>query len=247
MPTDQDISETRVAQAAERLRAWLVSGQFRPGDQLPTQIELAESFGLSRSVIREAIATLKAEGSLTSRRGAGVFVASSVTIPFRLHNADLSQIPQVLNLLELRAAVEIEAAGHAAQRRTPTQMKDIREALDRIDANIGSETDTIAGDQDFHLAIARAAGNPRFTEFLDFLRGILIPRQTIRLKADASVGTEGYLRMLQREHREIEDAIRIGDPVGARAAMRRHLGDGARRYRQWAEDSAADTAVQAAK
>ena len=89
--------------------------------------------------------------------------------------------------------------------------------------------------------MARASGNPRFEEFLGYLRDLLIPRQQVRVQADPSVGHSGYLRMLQREHGEIEQAIRIGDAVEARAAMRRHLIDGAQRYRRWAEDATATT------
>jgi DNA-binding FadR family transcriptional regulator len=225
------------------MRAWLASGGFSAGDRLPSHDELAASFGVSRSLLREAIAALKAEGLLTSRRGAGVFVARPAAPPFRLSGEDLNQIPGILNLLELRAAVEIEAAGHAAQRRTQAQADAIRAALARIDDEIERGAAAVDADLEFHLAIAAASNNPRFSEFLGYLRTLLIPRQQLRSSSDPVVAHAGYLRMLQREHGEIEQAIRVGDAVEARAAMRRHLVDGAQRYRRWAEQAEAAAAA----
>lgn len=237
----QDADTTR--SGVEKLRAYVMNGTWAAGDKLPTQADLCAELGVSRSVLREAMATLKAEGLLTSRQGAGVFVGKRSPSPFRLAGDDLDQIPGILNLLELRAAVEIEAAGLAAMRRTTEQAGRIRAAWGRIEDAIDDPEGSITADREFHLAVARASGNPRFEEFLGYLRDLLIPRQQVRVQADPSVGHAGYLRMLQREHGEIEQAIRIGDAVEARAAMRRHLIDGAQRYRRWAEDATATTSV----
>ncbi|WP_226781215.1 FadR/GntR family transcriptional regulator [Oceaniglobus trochenteri] len=233
---DQTTPAGTMANAAEKLRGYVANGRWNVGDKLPPQSNLAETLGISRSVLREAVATLKAEGLLTSRQGAGVFVAKLSSSAFRLSEDDLDQIPGIVNLLELRAAVEIEAAGLAAARRTGEQADMIRAAWVRIEDAIDDPEASIAADRDFHLTVARASDNPRFEEFLGYLRDLLIPRQRIRLQADPAVGHAGYLRMLQREHGEIEQAIRVGDVVEARAAMRRHLVDGATRYRRWAEE-----------
>lgn len=223
--------------AVEKLRSYVISSDLRSGDKLRPQSELAEMLGVSRSVLREAVATLKAEGLLTSRQGAGVFVANQSTMPFRLSGGDLDQIPAIVNLLELRAAVEIEAAGLAALRRTEAQAVAIRQAWEQIEGAVDDPEASIIADREFHIAIARASGNPHFPEFLEYLRDLLIPRQRLRFRSDPSVSHGGYIRMLQREHGEIEQAIRIRDAVEARAAMRRHLFDGAQRYRLWAEDA----------
>jgi DNA-binding FadR family transcriptional regulator len=220
----------------DRLRDYVANGRWAVGDPLPPQVELAQRFRVSRSVLREAVAALKAEGLLTSRRGAGVFVAAPAPPPFRLSGDTLGALPGILAMQELRAAVEIEAAGLAAQRRSGAQAESVRAAFERIDATIHEETDAIEADFGFHLAIAEATGNPRFPEFLAYMRGLLIPRQQVRLQTDPAAGHAGYLRMLQREHGEIEQAIRVGDAVEARAAMRRHLVDGAQRYRRWAQE-----------
>ena len=237
--TERGADTTR--SGVEKLRAYVMNGTWVAGDKLPTQADLCAELGVSRPVLREAMASLKAEGLLTSRQGAGVFVGKQSPSPFRLAGDDLDQIPGILNLLELRAAVEIEAAGLAAMRRTTEQADMIRAAWGRIEDAIDDPEGSIAADREFHLAVARASGNPRFEEFLGYLRDLLIPRQQVRVQADPSVGHSGYLRMLQREHGEIEQAIRIGDAVEARAAMRRHLIDGAQRYRRWAEDATATT------
>ena len=237
------IDSRHVSDAVHRLRDLASDPDRSVGDQLPTQTELAKRFGVSRSVLREAVATLKAEGLLTSRQGAGVFIARPAPPPFRLSGDDLDQIPGILNVLELRAAVEIEASGHAALRRSQAQADALRDALTRIEHEIDRGETAIDADLDFHLAIAEAANNPKFGEFLSYLRSLLIPRQRVRLHADPAMGHVGYLRMLQREHGEIEQAIRIGDAVEARAAMRRHLVDGARRYSRWAEEAGAHIAA----
>lgn len=228
--------ETRVSHVVARMRKLVGDGAWRPGLKLPTQDQLAAEFRISRSVLREAVAMLKAEGLLTSRRGSGVYVAKSPPPFVRLSGEDLDQMPGILHLLELRAAIEIEAAGHAALRRSERQARAISAALALMDAEIEASENAIQADLEFHLAIAEASNNPRFSEVLGHLRELLIPRQRVRLRTDPALGHAGYLRMLQREHREIEAAIRVGDAVEARAAMRRHLVDGALRYRRWAED-----------
>ena len=234
--TDGPVEPEAVRGVVDRLRDYVANGRWAVGDPLPPQVELAQRFRVSRSVLREAVATLKAEGLLTSRRGAGVFVAAATPPPFRLSDETLDALPAILDMQELRAAVEIEAAGLAAQRRGEAQAEAVRAAYARIDAAIDEEAGAIEADFAFHLAIAEATGNARFPEFLAYMRGLLIPRQQIRLQTDPAAGHAGYLRMLQREHGEIEQAIRVGDAVEARAAMRRHLVDGAQRYRRWAQD-----------
>lgn len=225
-----------VRDVVDRLRDYVSNGRWSVGDSLPPQVELAQRFRVSRSVLREAVAALKAEGLLTSRRGAGVFVAAPAAPPFRLHGETLAALPAILDVLELRAAVEIEAAGLAAQRRSAAGADAVRAAFERLNEAIDEEAGAIDADYGFHLSIAEATGNPRFAEFLAYMRGLLIPRQQVRLQTDPAAGHAAYLRMLQREHGEIEQAIRVGDAVEARAAMRRHLVDGAQRYRRWAQD-----------
>jgi DNA-binding FadR family transcriptional regulator len=228
------------ADVAARLSALIENGTLAPGARLPPEHALTAQFNVSRSVLREAVAALRAEGLLASRRGSGVYVAAAEPRrPFRLAVADLEAVPGILNVLELRAAIEIEAAGLAAQRRTPAQARRISEAFESIDAERRKGASGADADFAFHMAIAEATNNPTFASLLGYLRTLLIPRQRVRIETDPAAGQDAYLRMLQREHRDIEQAIVAGDAVGARAAMRVHLVDGAQRYRRWAQEAAA--------
>src|SRR5579864_1542854 len=103
---------TLTAELIARLTADIVSGKFSPGSRLPTEQEMIAATGVSRTVVREAVAALRAEGLVTTRQGAGAFVAADATRqPFRLARHGLSSIAEVLNVMELRVSVETEAAG----------------------------------------------------------------------------------------------------------------------------------------
>lgn len=231
--------QSLAAEVASRLAGIIELGNLAPGQRLPPEHVLTSQFNVSRSVLREAVAALRADGLLSSRRGSGVYVPTEgPKRPFRVAAADLDAIPGILQVLELRAAIEIEAAGLAATRRTLSQARAITAALEQIDDEAHRGASGADKDFAFHMAIAAATGNAQFTNILSYLRTLLIPRQRIRIQTDPAAGRDAYVRMLQREHRDIEQAIWAGDPVGAREAMRVHLVDGAQRYRRWAEEAA---------
>ncbi|HEY9568698.1 MAG TPA: GntR family transcriptional regulator, partial [Thalassobaculum sp.] len=162
---------------AERIR----SGELAPAEKLPTEQEMIAAFGVSRTVVREAIAALRAEGLVESRQGAGVFVVGDKRRrPFRIESGDAETVGGVLAIMELRRSIEIEAAGLAAERRTGLQLAAIHQAVEAFDAAIGSG-DAVAADFEFHKAICQATGNPYFDSFLEFLGHHIIPRQTVRV------------------------------------------------------------------
>lgn len=236
---------TLTAEVAAKLAEMIEAGQLSPGQKLPPEHELVGSFGVSRSVLREAIATLRAEGMVTSRRGAGVFVSETLNCrPFRLSPANLEAIPQVLEVLELRAGVEIEAAGLAAARASAQQKQEIRTAAERIRKDMMRGDSGVEADFAFHMEIAESTGNPRFPDFIRYLGGLLIPRRRVQMEPTAS-GLKAYAKILHEEHHAIARAIRNGDADAARAAMRSHLVIGAiERYR--ARATALQTAAQEA-
>lgn len=230
-------SRNLTGEVTAQLRDLIRSEALGPGDRLPPEHALTARIGVSRSILREAVAGLRAEGLLTSRRGSGVFVAQGGQHgPFSIPAEDVAVVPGVVQVLELRAAVEIEAAGLAATRRTTAQAERITEAIGRIDA-AGQNGSEVRLDFDFHIRIAEATGNPQFARFMDFIGGLVIPRQRIRIEVDPAAGRDAYLRMLQREHCQIEQAIWAGDEVVARDAMRAHLIGSARRYQRWAREA----------
>lgn len=219
----------------QRLSAEITSGKLAPGSRLPTEQEMIVSTGVSRTVVREAVAALRAEGLVVTRQGVGTIVADGASRPFRLDLDDERSLREVLEVAELRTGVEIEAAGLAAERASASAMRRIDDAYKSVERAITGGEDAIDQDFAFHCSIAEATGNPQFRRFLDFLGRFIIPRQTIRAETGTSESRRSYLERLQREHRDIRDAIRAHEVTEARAAMRRHLLNSRKRYQQLAE------------
>lgn len=225
-------SGTLAAVISQALRDAIRSGQFRPGEKLPSEAKLTAEHSVSRTVIREAIAALRADGLVDPRQGAGVFVLEPILAPvLPFQNVDNARVSSVIELLELRSPVEIEAAGLAAQRRSPAQEEVIVERHRAIIACIQNEQPTIEADFELHLAIAEATNNPRFVEFLRVMGEGMIPRSALR-QSDAERSSSDYLRRLVEEHGRIVAAISNGDVDEARDAMRVHLSGSQQRYRQ---------------
>jgi DNA-binding FadR family transcriptional regulator len=218
----------------ERLAGEIAGGKLKPGARLPTEQEMMTALGVSRTVIREAVSALRAEGLVVTRQGVGAFVASEISQrPFRIDAEGLPSIGEVLNVMELRMSLEIEAAGLAAQRGVAAQVRAIGDALKAIDASIARGESAVDQDFAFHRAIAAATGNPQFFRFLEYVGRFIIPRQSIRAPRSPA-DQVAYLTMIQGEHRAIFAAIRAGDDNAARAAMRNHLGNSCERYRRLA-------------
>jgi GntR family transcriptional regulator, transcriptional repressor for pyruvate dehydrogenase complex len=215
-----------------RLTADITSGKIKPGSQLPTEQELIAATGVSRTVVREAVAALRADGLVVTRQGVGAFVPENARPPLRIEFDPLSPLRAVLDVMELRTGIEIEAAGLAAERASPTQVRKVTECLDAITAAIKRGEDAIREDFALHCSIADATGNPQFRRFLEHLGRFIIPRQTIR--GGPGMPRRTYSETFQREHRDIVQAIRAGAVAQARAAMRRHLGNSRKRYQRFA-------------
>src|SRR5215510_10197265 len=157
-------------QVTEALLTRIESGQLKPGEKLPPEAALAPEFGVSRTVVREAISRLKHGGLLESRQGSGVFVTSQPALsPLRIDDAVIESREAVLQIVELRRAIETETAALAAQRRSNQQLTEIETAFRAIDTDVATGGDGVAADVDFHKAIAQASGNPYFLKTLEFL------------------------------------------------------------------------------
>ena len=220
---------SRVQELVATLRARIDAGIYRPGDRLPTEPLLSAEFAVSRTVVREAVAALRADGLLMSRQGSGVFVLE----PARseqpaLREVDQNRLSSVLALLELRIAIETEAAALAAQRCTPAQEERILSALAQLRREVAAGDLAASADFALHMAIAEASGNERFPEILAMLGAGIIPRAGVGRPVNDD---PGYLVALDGEHMAIIRAIQDRDPQAARQAMRDHLGQSQRRYR----------------
>lgn len=230
-PLAQDAKLSR--QLFEQLAEQIKSGRLAPGERLPTEQALTRAARVSRTVVREAVAALRAEGLVITRQGVGAFVsAEPQRAPFRIEPERLQSLDDVLNVMELRLGVEIESAGLAAERASKADVKAIGAALHAIEAAVKEDRSAVDEDLGFHRAIAEATGNPEFVRFLQFIGRHLIPRRTVSGLPDRMGGQRAYLALIQEEHRRISDAIAAGDPRAARDAMRRHLTRSLDRYRK---------------
>jgi GntR family transcriptional repressor for pyruvate dehydrogenase complex len=228
----RNLMEEVIARIAGEIR----SGRLAPGARLPTEQQLMQAMGVSRTVVREAVAALRAEGLVTTRQGSGAFVSADTSrVPFRIDPEGLSSIEHVLDVMELRLAVEVEAAALAAERATPQALASVEAALRDMEAAIVRGEGAVGEDFALHRAIALASGNPRFAELLRYLGGHVIPRQSVRVSVDAPEQQRSYLMRIQKEHARICEAVVSRRPADARKAMRVHLTNSLKRYRRLAE------------
>lgn len=216
-----------------RLSADILGGKLKPGARLPTEQEMIAAAGVSRTVVREAVAALRAEGLVMTRQGVGAFVADTARRPFRIEADEVRSLMEVLEVMELRTGIEVEAAGLAAERASAAEMRNVEEAYRAIDGAIARGESGVDQDFAFHRAIAEATGNPKFLRFLNYLGHFIIPRNTVNLTDDPGQRLT-YLKTFQKEHRAILAAIRARSVTQARAAMRRHLLSSRARYKKLA-------------
>jgi DNA-binding FadR family transcriptional regulator len=191
------------------IEARIRQGALKPGDRLPTEAAIVAEYGVSRSVVREAISHLQAAGLVETRHGIGTFVLEA---------------PQqtALAILELRMGMETEAAALAAGRRTADQLAALRVALDDMRRAQEAGEPTVEADVRFHRVLAESSANPYFVE----LQGQLGKLLSLRERPAGSFGH------MHREHEDIYDAIARQDADGARAAMRTHLSNSGERMRR---------------
>ena len=230
---------SRTTQVTEWFAREIRSGRLKSGEQLPTEQQLIEQFKVSRTVIREAMASLRSDGLVVSRQGSGVYVADHDTNPtFRIVSDEIRSLDEVQNILQLRLAVEIEAAGAAAAMRSDDDLVQMRHWLDEIDRNIAVGGGAIEADFAFHRTISQATGNPYFERFMHFLGPVMIPRQSVRPLTLTPEKHRQYLQGVQLEHRRIYRAIESQDVDGARLIIRKHLEGARARYRRMVEPTA---------
>jgi GntR family transcriptional repressor for pyruvate dehydrogenase complex len=218
--------ETLTGQLTRTLSERIASGQYAVGSRLPSEQEMIGEFGVSRTVVREAIANLRANGRVTTMQGVGAFVMQQdVSTGFQIDAAGLSEVHDVVAVLELRIALESEAAVLAAQRRTPEQLAVMKQALLEMDEAISRGESAVQADMRFHRAIAEATGNPHFLKLFNYVGELLIPRARLQSVRLDNTPMPDYLARVQREHEQICYAIERQDPEAARAALRMHLSE----------------------
>lgn len=213
---------------AQRLREEIASGRLQPGERLPTEQMMSQTYGVSRPVVREAVGRLKHDGLVTSRQGAGAFVAdASAASSFRIDIADFSDKEEIGAIVELLMAVEATATALAAERRSNEELGRIRAQLEAMQLAIDRGEPGVDEDMAFHRAIAESTGNPFFRDLSQFLDRRV--HQFIRTARSNTARHGGLAQTVQREHEAIYAAIEKQDAPAARLAAEEHLRNAAGR------------------
>ncbi|MDQ8033375.1 GntR family transcriptional regulator [Bordetella genomosp. 1] len=205
---------------------------YRAGDKLPSEHALCEEFQVSRTVVREAVASMRLSGQLVSKPGIGVFVTEDREKPIDFAVEPTTDARWALHIMELRAGLEVEACGLAAERRSATDLSAIIEAFDAFNRASRDMGAAVKADYEFHLAIARASNNPHFAALLQAAVRDVMLDLNIKHGGKTPDELEAYEQRNANEHEAILTAIVRRDPGAARAAMARHLGDSIARYRK---------------
>jgi DNA-binding FadR family transcriptional regulator len=206
---------------AEQIGSLIHAGEFRDGDRLPPERELAKQLGVSRPVVREAMIALEIAGLVDVRGGAGAFVKRGRADAGSLLAAAADPGPGPFDLIAARQLLEGEIAFTAAGKVTPANLHSLTEAIDQMRADIEAKRDTRQSDRLFHLRVAELTGNAVLSGLVDGLWAHMLAPMFDVLGRHA--GLRGEDRMTIDDHERIVEALRRRDPAAARAAMRVHL------------------------
>ena len=224
-PTFKLVESKSLAEAvAEQLMKLIAKGQLKPGDRLPTEPELMAQFGVGRSTLREAIKSLVVAGLLETRRSAGTFVSEAYTdfLSQRLNWGMVFSKQELKDIIEVRCALEEQAAALAAQFATDEQKERLAQLVDSIGEEGIPPEQAVENDIAFHIAIAEGSNNPLLLNLLSNLR------QLLHSYIKAGYTRRGYADQVDTSamadlHRPILQAIQSGQPNVARQAMRTHF------------------------
>ncbi|WP_018130914.1 FadR/GntR family transcriptional regulator [Effusibacillus pohliae] len=205
-------------QVAQHIQSLIEQGVYKPGDKLPTLVEMAELLNVGRATVREAFSALQAKGLIEIRHGEGSFVRS----------IDLEQLQEpmsialmrgddLLELLEVRKILEVGAAELAARNRTEADLEDMRQALDVMGAHQESEPESVEADFQFHMAVAKASGNSMLISLIQTIA------PTMQSTMNRSRSISGPPRDLLYDHIQVYRGIEAKQPEAARQAMYNHI------------------------
>jgi GntR family transcriptional repressor for pyruvate dehydrogenase complex len=208
----------------EQIKQLIVDGFLKPGDKLPSERDLVDSFKVSRSSIREALSALEMMGLLEVRTGEGTFIkqikADSMmsSLAWALHLDKGS----VLEMLEVRRMIEVQAVGYAAQRATIKEINELAQTLETMKNNLkNSEIISEKADLKFHYTIAIATHNKITVRLMDTISDNL--HHLIRASRSKLYEGKYTPELLYQEHVTIYEAIKNKDPEEAKHQMLLHL------------------------
>lgn len=211
-------TERLYRQIANAIIAGIQRGEFPPGAALPPERELAKQLGVSRSSVREALIALEMTGWVTIRTGNGVFVASPLpAAPAVAEEADFS----LLDLLQARQAFEGLLAALAAEYGSGVQRRQLLDLATALQQHNVNDEAFLAQDKRFHLLIGEMSGNEVLRDMMEYLWNKRRSAHFQRL--ERHYADNAFTEEMNRDHRQIADAIASRDVAAARAAMQDHL------------------------
>ena len=223
------LAESLVERFAQRMR----EGTLTRGDKLPTETQIMAAESVSRSVVRDALSRMQAAGLVETQHGVGTFVLDMPAPEgFNVGPATIMLLSDVLDLLEFRLSLEVQAAGMAAERATPQAIDELEQALKALLQGPEKSGSTTNADFQFHLKIAKAAGNPYLIDIMKHLGTKLIPRTRMNSAYTGQSNRSTYLAGINAEHQQIFDAIVSRQVDAARAALFLHLSNSRMRLRE---------------
>jgi GntR family transcriptional regulator, transcriptional repressor for pyruvate dehydrogenase complex len=215
-------------QVAQQLAEQIHAGCLEPGEKLPPEARLVEQFQVSRTVLREAVSRLKSLGLVASRQGSGVYVSASPRYaPLNFDARHSESREAVVQMAEVRRALEAEAAGLAAQRRSAADVKRLKQAVQALDRAVKAGGNGVEQDLQFHRAIAEASHNPFLIGTLDYLAQFM--RGAIGVTRANEARRADFAAQVREEHAAMVLAIEAADVAKARSAASRHMNNAIRR------------------
>lgn len=219
-------NETLSSKVSRELIRSIVSGRFNPGELLPTEEQLCNQFGVSRSVVREAMKTVNNIGMARSRQGQGTVVLpaaewNNFSVEILQARRDTGTIHEVLaEVLELRTIVEVRAAGIAASRANDENLDRLTELAEQMRGVTDDVSAFIRLDIEFHDEIFRATANHLIVNLFQLLHPVLAVAREIGVTSQEQ---PAGMRQAVTEHATILESIRAGSEENAQQAMREHL------------------------
>lgn len=207
--------------AYENILSKIMDGDIPVGGKLPTEQVLSSELGVSRPVLRQALKQLREDDVIVSRQGSGSFVKRRPEGAI-LDFAPIGSIADIQRTFEFRAAVEGEAAYLAAERRTDSDLNELRASLAELDRCIAEGELGVAADEVFHVAVCNAADNKYFVAARSSMKSNILTGMNLTRNLSLTK-PQDRMKLVQDEHYEIFEAIEKGDRDSARNAMRAHV------------------------
>jgi GntR family transcriptional repressor for pyruvate dehydrogenase complex len=220
-------AETRrlYLQIADKLRGLIEQQDFAPNGRLPSERELAQTLGVSRPSVREALVALELEGRVEIRMGSGVYIVAAPAVKPAADEAELGESP--IEIMNARSVIEGAIAASVAPFAKPKELKALRAVYDTMAREVANRQVPMGADRAFHIAIAQMTGNDVLVRTVGGLYDERHSPLSSTLRGHFE-GEETWAAALG-EHREILEALEARDAIQAQAAMQRHMRQSAAR------------------